>query len=502
MKTLRRFWSGLEAISGLAAVTVEWQEVWGCDWDLGQAFLRPTDQLVSSYPCPRPGGDGCPRKVVMHSEQDIVAVCQAVPKQCDDLTLTKADIVAYELHWQKLATALSKALGLTAVRGRIELMPQTRHIAWHHLVGGKRAAVYLTIQHDGQVFGATLSRLLAEANVPFILASPTADLCQSDSAGMLRRAGVLFLPLDECLAWEEGRGFAATDRAEALLSDLAAAAPRALTQTPGGSGGRLVTPIDVPRDARWGELYLVIGDERLAYRLREKRDEFGYAEAGFENRRSRGNPPDQLWELLHRFARGNGSLRREALTPDKKANLKQQVSALGRRLRALFPIPGRPFTKPTDAPYRASFHIRPKDGMTIQVPNGCTWPRVAIVETRGGSIRFVLEGTKRFMAYDDGQRRESSRVAAERPASVTIEHNLEELDLLGDDGAPTPAGQALLDVLRARRRVKRDRDDRGINELCHRLCRITQIEESPFEFDFGRGEWVPVFAASSEVHGR
>jgi hypothetical protein len=76
------------------------------------------------------------------------------------------------------------------------------------------------------------------------------------------------------------------------------------------------------------------------------------------------------------------------------------------------------------------------------------------------------------MAYDDGHAKEFSRVAAERPASVTIEHNLEELGLLSDDGAPTAAGQALLDVLRAGRRAKRGQEDRGMNELCRRLCEI------------------------------
>ena len=223
MKPVSRFWSGLEAVSGLAAVKHEWQRAWGDEWDIGQALLRPSDQLASSYPCPRPGGDGCPRKVVIHSEQDIVAVCRAVPRQCDDLTLARGDIVVYELDWKALGTAIAEGLGLAGSPALPGILPLTAPLGWRCATGGKRVAVYLTIQYESQAFGAILSRLLADTDLPFILAAPTSSLCEADSTDLLRRMRVLFLPLDECLAWDESRGFVSTERLAALTSDLAAA---------------------------------------------------------------------------------------------------------------------------------------------------------------------------------------------------------------------------------------------------------------------------------------
>jgi len=224
MRMLTRFWSGLEALPGLAGALLDWQEVWREQTGIGRSFLRPTGDLATTYPCPYPGGAGCPRGVVMHGEQDIVAVCRSVPRQCETIKLTKADVVIYEVDWRALGVAIASALNLTPPSTSAQVaQPSTAWLGWHDLTGGKRAAVYLTIQHDPQAFQATLSRLLADADLPFILAAPTFSLCEADSTDLLRRMRVLFLPLDECLAWDESRGFVSTERLAALMSDLAAA---------------------------------------------------------------------------------------------------------------------------------------------------------------------------------------------------------------------------------------------------------------------------------------
>jgi len=232
MRMLSRFWSGLEALPGLAGVLLDWQEVWRKEITVGRAFLRPTRELATSYPCPYPGGDGCPRGVVMHGEQDIVAVCRSVPRQCETVKLTKADIVIYELDWKALGAAIAAGLGLAGSPALPDALPLTAPLGWHCLTGGKRATVYLTIQYDPQGFAAILSRLLADADPPFILAAPTSALCEADSSDLLRRMRVLFLPLDECLAWDGPRGFVPTERLGALLSDLAAAPAMPTRQIP------------------------------------------------------------------------------------------------------------------------------------------------------------------------------------------------------------------------------------------------------------------------------
>jgi hypothetical protein len=497
MKTLRRLWSGLEAVSGLAAVAVEWQEAWGCEWEVGRAFLRLTDRSAASYPCPRPGGEGCPRKVVIHGQDDIVAVCQAVPRQCDDLILSKADIAIYELHWQKLAAAVGKALGLSAPRRPVPVGPHTVRVGWCSAAGGKRAAVYLTIEHEAQAFGTTLARLTSSVGRPFALAAPTLTLCESDAGELLQRAGAIILPLDECLAWEDSGEFARTDRAERLLSDLKAASERPTDSRSGRPQPRLV---EAPLGWRWEELHLVVNDHRLWYVIRDKHGSIGFAEAGFEDRRKGGLPNDS-WRLLGDFARSCGRPLPEANDRESRQRQKQRISKLRSLLRGLFQISGSPISSIAPGTYAPAFRIRPKDGITLTMPVGRTWSAMAIAETPGGRIRFGAEIPRRYLTLSDGRTTEFTQVA-ERLVPVSEEHELWELDLLEDGGEPNAAGRALLEVLRARGRVRRAEYDAGILRLSDLLHRITGIEAPAFRFVPSREEWVAEFEATSEQAAR
>ena len=503
MRRLSRFWSGLEAVSGLAAVSVEWQEAWGQEYDVGRAFLRPTGQLAASYPCPHPGGEECPRGVVVHGEQDIVAVCRAVPRQCDDVTLTKADVVVWELDWRKLGTAIGRALGLTAPHRPRQVLPGTMRLGWHYLVGGKRVAGYLTIQHEAQALSAILSRLLAEAAPPFVLAAPTAGCCESDTAELLHRMAVCFLPLDECLAWEEGQEFAATDRARELLSGLAADLAEDLTPRVRGGRQRAVKQIEVPSGSRWDDLRLTMDGLKLRYVVGDKHGSRDLAETEFEDRR-RGELPNDSWHLLEQFARHGRRPVQLGTSETERQTAKQRISRLRGRLRWLFQLPGDPIANTEAGTYRAVFSIRTTDAFSLEFPDGTPWSAVSITETRTGRIRFTVEGKARYLGYANGQVTEgpSEREAAERLESVFQEHTLWMLGFSDEDDALTEAGQALLRVLRAGGGVVHEPNDPGMLDLGARLCRITGIESPPFRFERNRETWIPEFEANSEYATR
>ncbi len=432
MRGLKRFWTGLEAVTGLTAVAAEWQEVWGPEWEIGRTFLRLTDRSTASYPCPHPGGDGCPRRVVIHSQDDIVAVCQTTPRRCDDLALSKADIAIHELHWQKLGAAVAKALDLSVPRRPASIEPQTWRVGWCRAAGGKPPAVHLTIQHEAQGLGSTLSRLRSRERWPFGLAAPTASLCESEGAELLRDTGVQFLSLDECLAWDESGGFVMTDRAKELLSDLAAldwpSAPRR-------GGQRQVRPVDAPADGRWEELRLVAEELKLRYVIREKRGSVCFAEAGFEDRRAGGLPNDS-WRLLGEFAKYAGGPLPAARDWGGRQTLKQRISKLRELLKVLFPLAGNPVLHTALGTYQPAFRIRPEDGITLTVPAGATWPRASITETGTGRIRFTFETPERYMAYSNGQTTEFTE-GAERLVPASQEHDLWPLGFLEEDGEPT-----------------------------------------------------------------
>ncbi len=492
MRKLNRFWSGLEAVPGLAGVSAEWEDVWGGEAAIGRLFLRSTGRLATCYPCSSPGGDGCPRGVVIHGEDDIVAVCRATPRGCNDIPLTRDQIVIRELDRKALGLATTSALTFTtAFESAKGPAPSTARIGWHHLPGGKRAAVYLTIQHEPQAFAAALSQMLAAVDLPFILASPTARFCRPDSAELLRRAGILLLPLDDCLAWDETGRLVATDRAKALLADFEAAGTVPMAASRRKPRRARVAQICPPPGTRWNELQLVMEDHFLAYAIREEKPRrLGFAEAGFEDRR-RGDIADQKWELLLEFARGGGVLREDVLGDDLRRNLRQHISVLGRRLHGLFRIAGDPITKKRDEPYRAAFRIRPKEGITISVPADCTWSQISIIEMPSGVIRFIIETKERYLA--------GPQEVAERVSSSMVEHTLGELGLLGEEGDPTRVARALLEALRANGTPSRAQDDDDMIQLCGHLCRLTSIEGSPFDFRAERGGWCAWFHAESQA---
>jgi hypothetical protein len=126
---------------------------------------------------------------------------------------------------------------------------------------------------------------------------------------------------------------------------------------------------------------------------------------------------------------------------------------------------------------------------------------MTIAETSGGRIRFGAEIPRRYLALSDGRTTEFTQVA-ERLVPVSEEHDLWELDLLEDSGEPNAAGQALLDVLRARGRVRRAQYDPGILRLGDLLHRITGIEAPAFRFVPSREEWVAEFEPTSERAAR
>ena len=505
MRRLSRLWSGLEALPGLAGVLAEWRDVWGQDFDVGRAFLRPAGQLARAYPCPDPGGDGCPRRVVTHGDDDIVAVCGQTPKRCKTLTLTRADVVVYELNWKGLCFAVSGALGIAPLSRPARVSPGTVRIGHHPLATGNQGSVYLTIQHEVSAFSEAAGRLLARNELPFILLTPTAELCVGEGQGFLSRSDALMLSLDQALALDETGALRATESARGSLASFAAEA------TGRGSSARVtsrVRPVRLPEGALWENLRLTISGRRLTFLAVGEYGERDLTTAGFEDQRQRGNP-NYVWELLRLFGKYGGRLPANAVDARRQRNLKQSISRLRACLRALFPtLPGKSIVKRAGETYHTVFRITATDRVVVPVPADTPWSDVSIVETRTGNIRFIIGVKQRYLVYADGRPAESStskefqREVAERSGTEVHEHDFWELGLLEDDGQVSPMGEALLDVLRAGGRAKRGRSDESLIKLGGILCHVTGIEETAFDFRPERGEWIALFEASSEGRQR
>ena len=113
MRNSLRLWRALEALPGLAAERLEWRRLVGDEWPIVEPLFRQTGALVDRVWCPNPGGLDCPRRVVHHGDDRIVAVCGDQPRNCDTLSLSLDDIAVLELDVRRLAAALAQPSGLS-----------------------------------------------------------------------------------------------------------------------------------------------------------------------------------------------------------------------------------------------------------------------------------------------------------------------------------------------------------------------------------------------------
>jgi hypothetical protein len=445
---------------------------------------------------------------VIHGNDDIVAVCGQTPKRCKTLALSRADIIVYELNWKGLCSAVSSALQITALSRPASISPGTVRIGHYPLASGNQGSVYLTVQHDISSFSETVGRLLAGNDHPFILLTPTAELCVGDTQDFLRKGHGLLLPLDQSLALDDAGILRATESAGRRLADFAAETAVGVRFGLTARATSRVRPVRSPEGALWKNLRLTISDHRLTFLILGEHGERDFKTAGFEDQRHRGNP-NQTWGLLRLFGKCGGRLPANAADAPRQQILKQSISKLRACLRALFPtLPGKAIVKQAGGTYETVFRVTATDRVVVPVPAGTRWSDISIVETNSGSIRFVIGIKQRYLVYADGRPAESSTSkefqteVAERSGTEVHEHDLWEVGLLEEDGQVNPMGQALLDVLRGGGQVRRGRSDDSMIKLGGLLCRVTGIKEAAFDFRAERSEWLSSFEARSEGRQR
>lgn len=223
MRQPEGLWLALESVPGLALTDGEWREQLGGDFDVAERYLRPTDNLAKSLPCPK----GCLRRVVIHGPEDIVAVCGNDPKECDLISLDRRDIIVTELSLRALLADVSTALGIRQSSVLEELEHGTWSVGIWRSENQPELPVYLAIPLPEDGLRRSVTTLLAGTTGPFILLAPTCRLDMS-SFGLLRRRECSLVALQDVMtADEQGvlqareslESFLATDRAPINRAD-------------------------------------------------------------------------------------------------------------------------------------------------------------------------------------------------------------------------------------------------------------------------------------------
>jgi hypothetical protein len=189
-------WGALEMVRGLVAVPAEWRARLRAHHDtFSGAYLRTRKTTVTSIPCPQ--GCGCAHEVVRHGDESLVAICRCEPWNCDDVTLTEADVELWELNEEKLGRELAKALDIDT-RTRPLDIPGVMQIG---AFGRAALPVVLVIRGEQEELRGAVVELVARLKERFIVLTPTSrrwdfrvkELLASAKAGLFELESLMTL---------------------------------------------------------------------------------------------------------------------------------------------------------------------------------------------------------------------------------------------------------------------------------------------------------------------
>lgn len=203
MQPLDRPWFCLESIPGLCTVRSDWEGRLGHEFPLVERFLCPTDKHAGSYPCPSPGGEGCPRRVVVHGSADIVAVCGDSPQRCETLQLSKQDVVLYRFDVEGFSAELAELLEIEPRFEEVGGAPHTWAVGVRTPAVGEDFLVYLALPQSPEDLRQAASRLVATNAETFLLLAPTEEKRDLTTRELLRSHGAHFDTLKDFVAADD-----------------------------------------------------------------------------------------------------------------------------------------------------------------------------------------------------------------------------------------------------------------------------------------------------------
>lgn len=242
---LTAFWQMLETSFPLGGPRRHLRELLGAEvaGALESAGILRRRHVAERYPCPRPGGDGCPRVVLERDDGSIVAVCGNEPAECADLELAATDIDVLGVGPEELCEAIGKAL---QVRPSVAALPNLRGV---YRVGafipepGIKHTVYFLCRCGEREYAEALDGLRTHASgQTFAVLLPTERFLSEELRRQAVAAGVTLVPLVDAVGLD-GAGLRALGDPLAIFSSVgrpsltaagAAVVARALVRAAGG----------------------------------------------------------------------------------------------------------------------------------------------------------------------------------------------------------------------------------------------------------------------------
>jgi hypothetical protein len=219
MKTtrLKRFWRLLERLCQPATVERQWQQWLQEEYDLVRGFLRPQPQPAESYP--KIGFHRCPLpyRVVAAVPGCYKGICDVTG---DTIGLSVQDLVLYEIDRRAVQRAVTAALGIRPGLAPVERLPTTSQLGTQSPGAGRPFPVFFTAQREATAFEHVVSLLCVQQEQPFLLASPTEELCSAGTEALLRHHPAAMIPLRDAVIVGSDGAFHATPAYHVMLADF------------------------------------------------------------------------------------------------------------------------------------------------------------------------------------------------------------------------------------------------------------------------------------------
>jgi len=194
MPSLHALWRTLEREVALAGVEAQWRLWLGETLDTVRPFLKPEQELATSYPCERQP-DTCARRVVHHGPDDIVAVCGMDLAECERLPLARAEVVVHALPLPRLLAKVGDALGCSG-----DVQPVTGARAWSLGVRPGGGAVFFVLPDRESGYSSTLASVLAHHPAgDLAVLVPCADSLSASDRSLLSQRRATVILCDEVL---------------------------------------------------------------------------------------------------------------------------------------------------------------------------------------------------------------------------------------------------------------------------------------------------------------
>lgn len=330
MTTLPKFWMALEGRYGSAAVRSHWETTLGSEWPLVRRFLRPNGERADTFPVfDRAEGRTRYYRVVEHAPNDLVGL----DDDGERMVLERDDLVVYALDLHPVCLELVRLLGLRVDPDGSSHLPKTRRLGFWSPSAGRDFPAYF--HHSGHAASArsALETIRYTVEGPFLFLSPATLPTDLQFSAWLKGKEAWLIRLGDTVD--------AASESKLALTSLGKERLRAFREAvgPDAEGAAFRYEFPTPHGARWTDLRLLfLDDHTLEARLDTISKVLDYRQMGFLDGRTKR--PNRPWEMLTRFADGEGKYRRARRSEDRNESKRKEM--LSKQLSQFFHLQGDP----------------------------------------------------------------------------------------------------------------------------------------------------------------